>query len=227
MITIDCISDTHLHSLPAILVGRKADILIHAGDALNSGSWGDWNIFLKDLEMIRDQYKFICYIPGNHDKIVEKNQSDCKRQLKSIGVDLLIDERIYYGPYDGGIDIYGTPWVPHINGIWGFESQFPDSEFDIGERFKNIPDFQSSKKDPKTSTHILVSHGPCFQIMDGKSWGSKTLLDEVLKKRPQYFISGHIHSGYGQKEFNGIKFYNVATCQENYLPLNPVTRIEI
>lgn len=53
------------------------------------------------------------------------------------------------------------------------------------------------------------------------------LLKRVEELKPQVHIFGHIHCGFGQKHINGTSFYNVAVCDEIYMPSNGVTEIEV
>ena len=227
MTSIHVISDTHLHSIPAILGSRKADILIHCGDALNAGTWGDWQIFVQDLKDVRSQYDYVYFVPGNHDKIVEEYESLCRADLEKIGVEMLIDQHKIN--HEHKIHFYGSPWVCKINGRWGFES-LDDAEFDIGGRFSNIPTKETTKlRAGEDSTYFLITHSPPYMILDNpEHYGSKQLVDRTLKCNPDFHVFGHTHrDGNRHINFNGIKFYNAAICTEVYLPLNLITEIEI
>jgi Icc-related predicted phosphoesterase len=214
MPTVVIISDVHLHK-PELPAG---DILVGCGDYLNSGSLKDWFKFLSWIEEAAKPYKYCILTGGNHDWAIHDNITYCKQELKSRGIDLLIDEELYLPEF--GISLYGTPHVNPINGMWAWEK----SEFRQEFLFSLI------KFDPRAKTKILISHSPVHGILDNLGplhLGSKPLLNAVLKKKPDWVLHGHIHSAYGQREFNGIKFVNAAICTELYLPDNPIQVIEV
>ena len=47
-----------------------------------------------------------------------------------------------------------------------------------------------------------------------------------MEVSPKIHVFGHIHSSYGQKNFNGIEFINAAVLGENYMPTNNPIKIE-
>jgi Icc-related predicted phosphoesterase len=68
---------------------------------------------------------------------------------------------------------------------------------------------------------ILVCHQPPYRYLDkvsfaqapkhwkGKHAGSKTILDYIRKRKPQYVFCGHIHEGKGKKKIGNTEVYNL------------------
>jgi Icc-related predicted phosphoesterase len=59
--------------------------------------------------------------------------------------------------------------------------------------------------------------------------GDVNLLYRVHEVKPKVHIFGHIHEGYGSyiRDHLDTKFYNVAVCDGNYNPVNPITVVDI
>jgi Icc-related predicted phosphoesterase len=111
-----------------------------------------------------------------------------------------------------GFKIYGTPWQPRFFD-WAFNADEPELE----KRWAAIPD----------DTDILVLHGPPHGYgdlapaitgirNDMEHTGSPALIKRIREIKPQLVIFGHIHSGYGVYEENGIVMSNVSVLNERY-----------
>jgi len=55
-----------------------------------------------------------------------------------------------------------------------------------------------------------------------------------MKQPPRAHVFGHIHHSYGSESHDHIEnddavinFYNVAMCNEDYQPVNPIVEFEI
>lgn len=209
------LSDTHCNSLSEILEGYEADILLHAGDWLCYGNTREWYKILTDLELVRDKFKYVVCTAGNHDHYVEDNISLAKKEMADIGVTLLIDEMVEVD----GLRIYGSPRTPRY-GNWAFMHERGE---EIERFWRMIPD----------NLDILMTHGPPHKILDqnpaGEFCGDWSLgfMTRKLNKPPKHFIFGHIHSGYGSIAFDVTTYYNVAICNENNMPWNKPTVIEL
>jgi len=46
--------------------------------------------------------------------------------------------------------------------------------------------------------------------------GCWDLIGKVLKIKPKAHAFGHVHGGYGQREYKGIKFFNASLLDEAY-----------
>ena len=87
---------------------------------------------------------------------------------------------------------------------------------------------------------LIVTHGPCHGILDQvmdfhnqtgehivRNTGCPQLLKRILEVMPKAHICGHIHEGYGQEFYRGIKFINASICDEHYRAANEPVVFEI
>lgn len=116
--------------------------------------------------------------------------------------------------------VWATPWSNRFMN-WAFMK----APAELAEVYAGIPE----------SIDILVSHQPPFGYGDchpdfdsGKieHLGSKELLAAIDRSRAKLVICGHIHSGYGRYEYNGIPIYNVSVVDEQYRLVHPPTLID-
>lgn len=221
-----CISDTHC-KLNKIKL-PDGDILIHAGDALSRGTESEFLDFIYKLKKIKVKYKYIIYVPGNHDIITEQDEDFCKRLCASAGVIYLNNSGVTLE----GIRFWGSAVTPRFhNWAWNRDSgtsgtsyKSDDSRYDpIQPYWDQIPD----------DIDVLITHGPPKGILDvsiynGENCGCQYLLDKVMEIQPKYHVFGHIHHyGGSHKEINNIVFVNAAVCDEQYKASNKVKVVEI
>lgn len=195
---IYALSDTHnLHNKVEV---PECDILIHAGDATGRGSMEELIPFLNWYSKQKAKYKVL--IPGNHDWGFEKMPDFYKHECQERGISLLMDEMVELD----GIKIYGSGITPYFCN-WAF-NRMPGPE--IQTHWDKIP----------SGMDIIITHGPAYQILDmnmlSQNCGCDQLLSKLLEVKPKAHICGHLHENYGVKEFMGIKFHNVALCNEAY-----------
>jgi len=228
MTKIVVISDTHgckfADKIP------ECDILLHCGDISpvrdhNFYFQQQWfqGTFIPELHDI--PAKNIVFIAGNHDYylsevFISKNEEIISNMLPS-NVHYLRDSSAVIE----GIKIYGTPWVvlpkwgSNSSPIWNFAK--PDEE--LAEIYSNIP----------VDSDILCTHGPAFSYCDTilehnetERLGSKSLLNEIIVKKPKYVFSAHIHSANHNEELLigkniekplNIKFRCVSMLNESYV----------
>lgn len=186
------LSDTHelhreLDRLP------ESDILIHAGD---------WTFFSKRLAAIEDFDEWLAdqpvrhrsiLTPGNHEFYLEADHS--RRTLTSSAT-VLIEEALTIK----GLKIWGSP----ITSLYG-------AAFGISDPAKRAAHYASIPSD----THILVTHGPPYGILDGKPgtsehFGCPELLMAVQRVKPLVHIFGHVHTGYGVLETPETTYINAS-----------------
>jgi len=222
---VTLISDTHTkhNQLNGDLPG--GDLLIHAGDFMNSGynpmeAMEFFNWF--DKIAIYDHKIFIA---GNHDRWMENKSEEALGILTGYKtIDYLQDEWMIIGdgdPHDPNTKtakIYGSPWQPEFYN-WAFN--LPRNGEALKAKWNAIP----------TDTDILVTHGPAQTYLDtsGAPYNTPLLGCELLKERielikPKIHVCGHIHGGYGYY-FNGhTHFFNASILNEQYnyanLPFN-------
>lgn len=208
-LTITAISDTHTrHSLLTNdLPG--GDIIIHAGDFMNSGYYkSEVQDFCKWFDSL--DYDAKIFIAGNHDRLFEDSPKEAMEIVNSHKwIDYLQDSNIQYarGEYSP-INIWGSPWQPEFYN-WAFN--LPRMGEDLREKWSLIP----------IETDILVTHGPPYSYLDLSGHGNikcgcELLLDRVMTVKPKIHIFGHVHGSYGYK-FNGTThFINAAVLNEQY-----------
>ena len=207
---ITFISDTHTkhRNITPDLPG--GDLLIHAGDIMNSGyDENDIWEFLQWFES-QDQYKSQVFIAGNHDRLFENNFDKVKNILIEYPyISYLWDNALTYVNEEANesCKLYGSPWQPEFY-QWAFN--LPRNGEDLKEKWFWIP------KD----TDILVTHGPPFGHCDeapyGGHVGCELLRERVDEFPPKIHVFGHIHAGYGYKFHNGTHFFNASVLNERY-----------
>lgn len=220
---ITLISDTHtkhdeLSYDPTDLPG--GDLLIHAGDIMNSGrNPMDIHKFCKWFDGL-NQYDTKVFIAGNHDRLFETDPEMASQIYTSYkNIEYLQDNRLdLWDQDDQQTVIYGSPWQPEFYN-WAFN--LPRRGDELKEKWNAIP------KD----TDILITHGPPQDHLDvsGPPYNEPHLGCELLRVKvdeqpPKIHVFGHIHGGYGYKFHNGTHFFNASILNERYEYVNrPVT----
>lgn len=204
------IADTHEqhHSLKM----PPADILVVAGDFTIDGKPDSIEDFSRWLG--EQSYKAIVVVAGNHDILFEKDRNRAVNLLQKHDHDTKVIYLEDSGITLDGISFYGSPWQPMFSFGWAFNKR---SELELLERFSKIP----------AGIDVLVIHTPPRNILDGVPYtdpwgkedlehcGSVALLKEVMDRvKPRVNCFGHIHSGRGIIEKDGITFVN-ASCMDD------------
>jgi Icc-related predicted phosphoesterase len=216
---ITFISDTHTKhtELNGQLPG--GDLLIHAGDIMNSGrNSNDISDFCKWFDGI-DNYDHKIFIAGNHDRMFEDTPRKAMEIVNSYkSIDYLQDDWIEVGNDESMAKIYGSPWQPWFYD-WAFN--LPKGGPGLYSKWEAIP------KD----TDILITHGPPQDHLDisGPPYnephlGCALLREKVDNQPPKIHVFGHIHGSYGYKFHNGTHFINASVLNERYEQVNkPLT----
>ena len=226
-VRITLISDTHTKQLELLLDETDlpgGDILIHAGDIMNSGrNPKDITEFCKWFNGL-NQYDHKIFIAGNHDRMFENKPEEAMEIVNSYKwITYLQDSWTKIG-FNGQfndeemVKIYGSPWQPEFYS-WAFN--LPKGGPGLMSKWEAIP------KD----TDILVTHGPPQDHLDmsGPPYnephlGCALLREKVDEQPPKIHVFGHIHGGYGYKFHNGTHFFNASILNERYDYVNkPVT----
>ena len=226
-ITVTAISDTHGRAnLPDLLKDYTSDILVHCGDftagstnrihksMLSENHKQSWNNFVHELALVRDQFKAVIVVPGNHDQICEAMPRTCQMDLSAIGIHLLINNGVtVFG--DGrrdGLRIWGIPHTPPYR-EWFFQGH------DMDTYMKKIP----------ALCDVLVSHGPPYSILDTVDpvseetdgphhhLGCKNLYtrcQELPNLNAVFF--GHIHGSHSKEQRLGVNYFNCSILDEEY-----------
>ncbi|MCJ1287516.1 hypothetical protein MMC26_006868 [Xylographa opegraphella] len=213
-ITVVCISDTH-SSQPVVPEG---DLLLHAGDLTQSGSFSELQDQLDWLNTQPHKYKVV--IGGNHDLLLDPVFTDrfperiyerpgsCRADLKWGNIIYLEKGSIKLDFVNGrSLNIFGSPLTPQF-GNWAF--QHPP----IRDVWTNVI--------PK-DTDILLTHGPpkCHLDLGGK--GDPFLTKELWRTRPSLVVFGHLHAARGEElvVFDGIQasYDSIMMGEKGYLSL--------
>lgn len=218
---ITLISDSHTQHdlLTEDLPG--GDLLIHAGDLMNSGrNLADITNFCKWFNSDAIDYDHKVFIAGNHDRAFEDFPEKAMEIVNSYKwIDYLQDDWLEIETGKGEkAKIYGSPWQP-----W-----FYDWAFNLP---KGGPGLMSKWEAIPSDTDILITHGPPQDHLDisGPPYnephlGCALLRVKVDEQPPKIHVFGHIHGGYGYKFHNGTHFFNASVLNERYSYKNkPIT----
>lgn len=222
MIQVVCISDTHSLELEMITKVPDGDILLHAGDLMNSGY--DFKNVFKFLEWFSAfPHKHKIFIAGNHDRYFQsdrkaalniiKSKNDMLKAAKGGGVIYLEEESVEVM----GLNIYGSPWTPWFRN-WAFNLPHPAYNDSLAQTFncwEKIPD----------NTDIVITHGPPKNILDkvvygGHNVGCPQLAERIKAIRPLMHLFGHIHEAYGTHFEGNTAYVNASICTLQYKPIN-------
>lgn len=198
---ITFISDTHgkHYELNNDLPGGW--IIIHCGDISNRGLMSEINDFTNWFGKLPYEHKI--FIAGNHDFGFEDvRHSNDPGIVIPDNVIYLQDEMVEID----GIKIYGSPWQPRFYD-WAFNVDRGDA---IAKKWDAIPD----------NADIVITHGPVFGILDdtvqGLRVGCENLYKRIMDIKPKIHACGHIHYGYGLKDYDDITFVNASSLGERY-----------
>jgi len=201
------VSDTHNKHNQIVL--PEGNILVHSGDFSGMGKQSEVKNFFKWIEKQSEIFEHIVFIAGNHELTFEPRQAWVDDLIQTLpnNVHYLEDSEVVID----GIKFYGTPYQPEFYN-WAFNLK---RGIECAEKWALIPE----------DTDVLLSHGPPKFMCDYIPWdqfnaGCQDLLDRVLFVKPKLHVFGHIHCGYGYKEYEGILFVNASTCNEEYQPVN-------
>jgi Icc-related predicted phosphoesterase len=213
---ITILSDTHTkhryceNDLPG------GDLLIHAGDFMNSG----YNP-IEAMEFFRwfdeiDNYDFKVFIAGNHDRWMQDKSEESRGILTGYKtIEYLQDDWMTVGdsdPHDPNVNtakIYGSPWQPEFYN-WAFN--LPRNGEELKSKWDMIPE----------GTDILITHGPAWGFLDDVEGnrnvhlGCELLAERIKQIKPKIHICGHIHSGHGHYYDGHTHYFNASVLDERY-----------
>lgn len=214
---ITFISDTHglHHELPELPGG---DLLIHAGDSTNYGTFSDTKRFVEWFDS-QIQYDATIFIAGNHDLLWERAPKSAETFLLNSTRNIYLQDNFcVFVNKDAteSVKIYGSPWQPEFHN-WAFN--LPRQGKELQEKWNMIPD----------DTDILITHGPPNSILDRAEGnpmylGCELLTEAVSNKKPKIHVFGHIHGGYGYIFKDNTHYINAAVLNDKYSMVNkPIT----
>ncbi|KAL2175144.1 Metallo-dependent phosphatase-like protein [Thermothelomyces heterothallicus CBS 202.75] len=211
---IVCISDTHNSTVKL----PKGDVLIHAGDLTNQGSYSELSKAVQWLEKADFEAKIV--IAGNHDITLDSdfyrkhgssfhNQhpedlAQCQSLLtssRSIIYLLNSSATIRLTRPDGPgttFTIFGSPYSPQY-GTWAF--MYPQSGHEPSASGSDSaagvsPTATELWEAIPLNTDILVTHTPAYGHRDD-SGGCDELRRALARVRPRLHVCGHVHQGRG------------------------------
>jgi Icc-related predicted phosphoesterase len=216
---ITFISDTHTKHRDVETDLPGGDLLIHAGDFMNSGHHKeDAEEFFTWFDGIKGYDKKV-FIAGNHDRIIENDPTWSLLTIADYSNIIYLQDEgfaLYDMDKDSSTRIYGSPWQPEFFD-WAFN--LPRNGWELEQRWKDIP----------ANTDILITHGPPYGYLDvpgGKKFqvGCELLRERVDALQPKIHVFGHIHGSAGYY-FNGhTHFINASVLDERYTYTNrPLT----
>jgi len=212
------ISDTH-GGFPR-LYGRF-DVVIHTGDLFPNShhvmAGNKTQEMAFQLQWLRDQiptfkawlqgHPFL-YVPGNHDFL---NHDLMAMELQAAGINAinLTDKVTTFQ----GVNFYGFPYVPAINGMWNYEREIPEMQKEVDKMVDVLN---------TTYVDVIAAHPPIHKVLD-LSMGNEVLgstvianaLDYKINKEmmPTTYLCGHIHEAHGIAVRNGMLVSNAATTK--------------
>lgn len=205
------ISDTH--SLHNQVILPDGDILVHAGDFMNSGTrFGELTSFANWWN--KQPHKIKCLIAGNHDILAEERPDLLKQSL--FGTDYLLDSGVEYF----GIKFWGSPYTPNFfPEHWAFNRARGE---EIRKHWDLIPE----------GTDVLITHGPPWGWLDqvtlnGEHLGCEDLWHAIDRIKPKVHCFGHIHGGAGESTNGFTRFINASQVNEKYKVVHKPIVIDI
>lgn len=216
---ITLISDTHAKHRYCEADLPGGDLLIHAGDFMNSGYYKrEATEFFDWFSSIKGYDKKV-FIAGNHDRIMENDPTWSLLTVKNYERIIYLQDEgfsLYDIDTDSSIKIWGSPWQPEFYN-WAFN--LPRNSKEMKDRWNLIPE----------DTDILITHGPPFGHLDipgGQNIrvGCEMLRYRVDEIKPKIHIFGHIHGSYGHYYDGYTHFINASILDEQYQYINsPIT----
>jgi Icc-related predicted phosphoesterase len=212
------ISDTH-GNLPR-LYGRW-DACIHTGDFFPNSH----HVIQADktremefqLQWLRDNeanfkgwlqgHPFL-YVLGNHDFL---HPELMEQELNSMGIRAidLTNKLVTFQ----GINFYGFPYVPSIDGTWNFEKHLPEMQIEVDKMVEVLN---------QNYVDVLACHAPLYGMLDltiGNEVIGSTVLANAMDYKisremvPQIYLCGHVHEANGIANRNGVLISNAATAR--------------
>ena len=211
------ISDTHTKHKHITGDLKGGDLLLHAGDFMNSGyNPMEAMEFFNWFDVI-DNYDHKVFIAGNHDRWMQDKPEEALGILTGYKtIDYLQDDWITVGdsdPHDPNVQtvkIWGSPWQPEFYN-WAFN--LPRN----GEELKAVWDMIPEDVD------IVITHGPAWGFLDDVEGnrnvhlGCELLAERIKQIKPKIHICGHIHTGYGHHYDGHTHHFNASMLNERYL----------
>lgn len=201
------ISDTHNKHEEIII--PSCDIVVHSGDATNSGSINEIISFINWFGNLDVKTKI--FVPGNHDICVEKDFNVIGKMCRERNITCGVGTHLSLITDEGKVLFGFFPWVLPI-GRWSFMKTEEEQE-----RLLNL--YQGIDCD------VFISHSPPKGINDSVSYydilkgcqseynlGSNAIFNHIMQSNIYLSLFGHVHEcGGSSTRFNDVLFINSAT----------------
>lgn len=210
------VSDTHMSHWQ--LEMPDGDILVHTGDFSGRTTDNELFSFNNWLGELKEKYKKIFFVPGNHDGQFE-NYYHASTILSN--AEVLFDRMLEYE----GFKIYGSPWTCEF-----FDWHFMKPREKMHEAWDKIPD----------DIDILLVHQPPYMFLDHArdinnskkiiNVGCKSLYETCLNrlKNLKLCAFGHLHMDGGQMVVhNNCVYSNGAVLNDYYTMKNGPNVIDL
>ncbi|SPN98792.1 related to phosphoesterases [Cephalotrichum gorgonifer] len=205
-----CISDTHNYnvSLP------KGDVLIHAGDLTNRGSYSELSKVVAWLEKADFECKIV--VAGNHDISLDDDfpYNNHNHDPESSIPLLTTSKTITYLSHSSAtitltspsgprttFRVFGSPGSPRRS---IFPSEFSAFQYIVPPEIPraDTPDvFPQPWDEVPLDTDVLITHTPARSHLDrnddGVHLGCEALLRTMRNVRPRLAVCGHVHPARG------------------------------
>jgi len=131
----------------------------------------------------------LLFVAGNHD-FVDPIRMEALLQSEGINAIDLTNKLVSYG----GINFYGFPYVPTINGDWNYERAVPEMQQEV----RRMVDVINSNQ-----VDVLACHCPIYGCLDlttdNDRIGNRVMADALDyqiedDKKPSYYLCGHCHN---------------------------------
>lgn len=211
-IKVVCISDTHCLN-PEVPGG---DLLLHAGDMTNNGSFDEIQALLNWLNTLPHKHKVV--IAGNHDDLLDTAFVEARPDSKlgphdetpgrtrahlDWGDILYLENSAATVTFEsaGGkrtLKVFGSPLTPLIPGDPTYAFQYDPAGRDPWAGL--IPD----------DADIVLTHGPPKSHLD-LNRGCAHLLREVWRARPPLMVWGHWHAAHGEETvaYDAVRYWHM------------------
>ncbi|KAI9843331.1 MAG: hypothetical protein M1837_006457 [Sclerophora amabilis] len=204
---IVCVSDTHSASpLDGGFTLPKGDVLIHAGDLTNQGTFSELEKTVGWIDAADFECKIV--IAGNHDITLDGDfysqhgarfHNQCLQDSTACGELLSNSKTIKYLNHESSVirltspagpqttfKVFGSPYSPAC-GLWAF-GYSPEISTGLWDAIPSDAD-------------VVLTHTPpqysCDQRKDPEHVGCEALRHSLRRVRPRLAICGHVHEGRG------------------------------
>ncbi|KAK4138530.1 Metallo-dependent phosphatase [Trichocladium antarcticum] len=209
---IVCISDTHNSTVKL----PKGDVLLHAGDLTNQGSYSELSRAVQWLEKADFEAKIV--IAGNHDITLDCDfysrygpsfhNQDPQDHAKCLSL-LTSSRTITYLQHNSAtirltdpdgpgteFTVFGSPYSPEY-GLWAFTYRHPNyAPAASGPHNEAITSLSAAElwATVPEDIDVLVTHTPASTHCDN-SMGCEDLRRTLARVRPRLHVCGHVHRG--------------------------------